>query len=379
MGRSRAGRHSGSAVHGSSRRPRWLDSIAAAVVIGIATAACSRAAGPTSVPIVGVRTSPTAAAAEPSASPSVAQSICLEDRQPASGTHTVGSLVRHIGAGRILFGIEGAGGTEGGTFGLGIIDAAGLRTVPTDDRTMAHATWAPGGGIVFDSSRADDRHLFRIADDGSGVTQLSSQFRRAEQVAAFGPGNRLAYAHYACDEPKELGLQLAAADGTHPVGLTPPREVGDPISEGDPTISPDGKSVVFVRWTDFDQTNGALWAISTAGGEARRLTPDAHAVGYPRFSPDGKSILFTQGDTAGQTALWLEPASGGPAKELTMPPSGSFNFESDWSPDGSQIVFKVYVGSWDHNELHVMAADGSGDTTIWVGDHSTAETPDWGP
>jgi Tol biopolymer transport system component len=101
-------------------------------------------------------------------------------------------------------------------------------------------------------------------------------------------------------------------------------------------------------------------------------------MGYPRWSPDGTTILFGQQTASGNLALWtLQP--GGESRQLTSFGTGIFAFEANSSPDGSQIVFKKYVGGADHDELHVMSADGASDRTLWIGDQSTAERPDRAP
>jgi len=46
---------------------------------------------------------------------------------------------------------------------------------------------------------------------------------------------------------------VAARDGSGAKGLTPDWRVGHATSDGDATILPDGKTVVFVRWTDDAQ------------------------------------------------------------------------------------------------------------------------------
>ena len=52
-----------------------------------------------------------------------------------------------------------------------------------------------------------------------------------------------------------------------------------------PGLSPDGKSFVFV-WA------GDIWAASTEGGKAKRLTTHEAEESSPIISPDGKCNLF---------------------------------------------------------------------------------------
>ncbi|MBK8388952.1 MAG: PD40 domain-containing protein [Saprospiraceae bacterium] len=54
----------------------------------------------------------------------------------------------------------------------------------------------------------------------------------------------------------------------------------------DPSISPDGKFVVF----SYD---GDLWKVDSEGGQAWRLTGMKGEETLPRISPDGKWIAFS--------------------------------------------------------------------------------------
>jgi len=115
---------------------------------------------------------------------------------------------------------------------------------------------------------------------------------------------------------------------------------------GDPQVSPDGRSIVYVvseldRATD--KTNSSLWLVSTDGGHPRRLTTSPGANNHPRWSPDGKTVAFVS-SRGGSSQVWLLPIDGGEARQVTKLPidvSGPI-----WSPKGDRIAFaaEVYPG-----------------------------------
>ncbi len=305
--------------------------------------------------------------------------LCADALAPVPAGPTNGKLVGTVNQGRILIAIEAvppAGAAEEGTIGLAYIDASGIHVVPmARDGTLAHPAWAPDGRIVFDSERAGGRHFFRIATDGSGLTQITKEAGSGEQDVSFSSdGGRIAYEHYSCVEERDFGIQVAKADGSNPVALNEPFPLHSVAGESDAAFSHDGKSVAFVR--SVDDSHGAVWVVPAAGGEARRLTSDDFGAAYPRWSPDGKQILFAGVE---DRALWVVPAAGGEPRRVFKHDAATWELEGDWSPDGSQIVFKVYTPGWDHNELRIAAADGTHERTVWVGKQSTAETPHWGP
>ena len=304
--------------------------------------------------------------------------LCADTLSPPPAGATNGKLVGTINQGRILMAIGIAGA---GTVALAYIDASGLHVVPmAHDGTLANPAWAPDGTIGFDSGRAGGRHLFRIAIDGSGLTQITKEAGSAEEGMSFSPdGGQIAYAHSSCVEERGFGIQVAKADGSSPVALNEPFPLHSPAGEGDAAFSPDGKTVAFVR--SVDDTHGAVWVVPAAGGKATRLTSDDFGAAYPRWSPDGKQILFGGQWSAGveDHALWVVQAAGGEPRRLFKHDAATWELDGDWSPDGSQIVFGAFRPEWDHNELWIAAADGTHERTLWAGDKASGAEHDWGP
>ena len=226
--------------------------------------------------------------------------------------------------GRILFTIE----SDHESYPA-FIDQAGLHLIPiATDSTFAHAVWAPGDSLVFDSEKIRLRHLYRMGIDGGNIVQLTAG-DTAEDTAAVSPdGSTIAFAQVSFAETRDLGIHIANLDGSNARALTP---VGAPGATGfdeEASFSADSRSITFVESSvDPDADLAGVFIIGTDGSGLRRLTDDALGAGHPRWSPDGKRILFSrpsQTSSASSTSLWTVDAAGGEPTPLTDPGVGDF-------------------------------------------------------
>jgi Tol biopolymer transport system component len=96
-----------------------------------------------------------------------------------------------------------------------------------------------------------------------------------------------------------------------------------------PTISPDGKTVVYVA---YSSGNADLYLQRVDGRNAINLTRDTpEADIQPAFSPDGNQVAFRS--ERGGGGIFLMGATGESVRRLT-----DAGFNPAWSPDGKEIV-----------------------------------------
>ncbi|HEX2532331.1 MAG TPA: peptidase S41, partial [Chitinophagaceae bacterium] len=96
-----------------------------------------------------------------------------------------------------------------------------------------------------------------------------------------------------------------------------------------PSISPDGKTIVF-------SYKGDLYKVASTGGEAYPLTlHEAHDY-MPVWSRDGKWIAFAS-DRYGNFDVFVMPAAGGESRRLTYHSANDIPY--DFSPDGKTVLF----------------------------------------
>jgi Tol biopolymer transport system component len=132
-----------------------------------------------------------------------------------------------------------------------------------------------------------------------------------------------------------------------------------------PAWSPDGRTIVFVSWSDG---NGEIYAMDADSSSPRNLTQDPAQDVRPAWSPNGRRIAFvTRRD--GNSEVYVMNADGGEKRNLTRDRAND-DFPT-WSPDGRKLAFVrgrlhgnpvpgLDVRRWDIYRLYVVNADGSG-------------------
>lgn len=107
----------------------------------------------------------------------------------------------------------------------------------------------------------------------------------------------------------------------------------------DPQISPDGRTVAYVRESfDImtDRARRAIWLVDTATSAQRPIEASTASAGSPRWSPDGKRLAYivVEGGRSHIVVQWLE--NGRTARIADV---GDGAEDLRWSPDGQAIAF----------------------------------------
>lgn len=111
----------------------------------------------------------------------------------------------------------------------------------------------------------------------------------------------------------------------------------------DVRISPDGRTIAFVRVTVDRQANAyrrAIVLVPVAGGPPRRFSGGKDDR-QPRWSPDSAQLAFVSSRDDRHGQLYLIARDGGEAQQLTALPNGAS--DPAWSPDGQTIAFLSMV------------------------------------
>src|SRR6476659_6877883 len=85
----------------------------------------------------------------------------------------------------------------------------------------------------------------------------------------------------------------------------------------DPQISPDGRTIAYVRRSNdvmADRARSAIWLIDVASGQQTPLIGDA---GSPRWSPDGKRLAYVASDNGGAAQLFVRWMGAGTSTRVT--------------------------------------------------------------
>ena len=122
-----------------------------------------------------------------------------------------------------------------------------------------------------------------------------------------------------------------------------PMDVFDLEWASDPRVSPDGKTLVYLRKSiDImkDRERSNLWQVSVDGTNHRPLYSGLNNIRSPRWSPNGEKLAFISNETGSQQihVRWIDNGETALISQLQASPSNL-----SWSPDGKWFAFTMNV------------------------------------
>jgi dipeptidyl aminopeptidase/acylaminoacyl peptidase len=111
----------------------------------------------------------------------------------------------------------------------------------------------------------------------------------------------------------------------------------------DPQISPDGRTIAYVRKSNdimTDKARSTIWLVDVATGQQRPLLAGSGSYFSPRWSPDGARLAYVAAE-GGSPQLFVRWIGSGESARITGLPDSPDSIA--WSPDGRRIAYSMFV------------------------------------
>ena len=111
----------------------------------------------------------------------------------------------------------------------------------------------------------------------------------------------------------------------------------------DPQISPDGRTIAYVRKSNdimTDKARSTIWLVDVGTGQQHPLLAGSGSYFSPRWSPDGSRLAYVAADGS-SPQLFVRWMSSGESARITQLPQSPSSIA--WSPDGRRLAYSMFV------------------------------------
>jgi Tol biopolymer transport system component len=193
------------------------------------------------------------------------------------------------------------------------IDEGGPKPITNGPAEARYPVWSPDGNEIAFLRRTglDDNELIIVRATGGAERRVTTLTDVHFIGLDWSPdGTHLAVVDREAAGDAESIFLLSLANGaeerlTHPPSVT--------VGDRNPSFSPDGTKLAFVRWSEGPQNEIHVLELDT--GESKRLTTHEGYVRDLDWLPDGSAIVFPS-LWRGITGLWVISAAGGEPSRL---------------------------------------------------------------
>ncbi|MCO6411405.1 MAG: PD40 domain-containing protein [Thiogranum sp.] len=156
------------------------------------------------------------------------------------------------------------------------------------------------------TQKKDNNSVWIVGVDGTGLRKLTNQPGLAISPAWAPDANAIIYSSGKTVKAHELWK--ASVDGKRQEQIS----TGRATLKVDPAVSTAGD----IAWSDNRHGSHDIWIHRKGGGEPVRITDMPEFEGEPSWSPDGKSLVFSV-FRAGEQRIWVSDPEGLGARPIT--------------------------------------------------------------
>jgi hypothetical protein len=252
---------------------------------------------------------------------------------------------------------------ELGGFALWSVRPDGTRERRITPGQAYFADWSPDRSrLLFDfPDDAGDEQIAAIGAGGRGFQQLT-QMPGISEAAEYTPNGRRIVFNRSPQLPDDpaffTSLWIMRADGSHPRPLFEP----DPAKfDVEPSVSPDGRRVLFTRLGEVDgQFAKSVRVVNMDGTHDREVTPMTAGLEHPQWSPDGRIVyeIDELSDVPHPTnGIWTTTLRGHADLVIASTEDVAY-LKPQYNQRGDRIVVTCVDKIVEQTDLCVLRADG---------------------